>query len=391
MLSYDPFSPEVIEDPYPHYRRLRDQAPAYYAEAYDTWFLSRFSDVWNAGSDRKSFTATRGVAPAQVMLGETVGMQPSIAVMDPAAHTEMRALIADHFKPGRVASLEAPIREMTRDCLEGLASRGAGDVVAELASHVTVRVSCRLLGMPIEDADYLVDLVTRFFTRADEPQGTSDDGTEAYQKMLDYLTEFSRRRRGADGAWSDVCQAFRAAEPGSSLSDEHMASRLFLLVTGATETLPRVFAKLVYRLWEHPEQRAEVASSPALIPDAIQETLRYDMPTQMLGRRLARDLELHGQRMRAGQGILFLYASANRDEREFPDPDRFDIHRRAPRIASFGSGIHMCIGSHVARLEARVMLEELLARFPEYEIDAEHIVPLRSEMHHGFAVVPIHV
>jgi cytochrome P450 len=162
-----------------------------------------------------------------------------------------------------------------------------------------------------------------------------------------------------------------------------------MIAIGGTETFPKVFSALLYRLWQNPAQRAAVAADPSQAPHAFQEALRYDMPTQMLGRTVAQDFELHGQRLRAGSGICFLWASANRDEREFPDPDRFDVARRAPRILSFGTGAHMCLGANAAKLEGRVLLEELLARMPEYEVDEAASVRLRSEFFRGFARLPI--
>jgi cytochrome P450 len=164
---------------------------------------------------------------------------------------------------------------------------------------------------------------------------------------------------------------------------------LFLMLIGGTETLPKALSAAVFRLHRHPEQRAELVADPSRIPDAFNEALRYDMPTQMLGRRVVRERELHGQTLRPGQGVLFLFASANRDEREFPDPDRFDIHRRAKRILTFGAGAHMCLGAHVARMEGRVMLEELLARLPDYEVDEAHAERLQSELFQGWRRLPL--
>ena len=196
----------------------------------------------------------------------------------------------------------------------------------------------------------------------------------------------------------------KGAPPGSVLAklqsaplgdepvdDMGVAVHLNMLVIGGTETFPKVFSAALHRLWQNPEQRAACVCDPERIPEAFHETLRYDMPTQMLGRTVARDIEIHGQTLRAGSGLMFLWGSANRDEREFPDPDTFDISRRAPRILSFGHGQHMCLGAHVARLEGRILLEELLRAFPEYEVEETKAVRLRSEFFRGFARLPIRV
>ena len=155
------------------------------------------------------------------------------------------------------------------------------------------------------------------------------------------------------------------------------------------ETLPKVLANGLVRLAEYPEQRARLARDPSLVPDAFDEICRYDMPTQLLGRTLRRDVRLHGQTLRAGQPVMFLYASANHDPREFTDPDRFDIGRKPPRILTFGAGAHQCLGRHVARMEGRICLEEILARFPHYEVDLERAVRLHTEFVQGFASLPV--
>jgi cytochrome P450 len=176
---------------------------------------------------------------------------------------------------------------------------------------------------------------------------------------------------------------------GELVDDAGIAAHLTMMVIGGSETFPKVFSAALCRLYEHPEQRAACIEDPALIPDAFHETLRYDMPTHMLGRTLARDLEIHGQKLREGSAIMFLWGSANRDEREFDDPDRFDIRRRAPRILSFGHGQHMCLGAHVARLEGRVLIGEVLRRLPDYEVDWKGVQRIRSEFFRGFARLPI--
>ena len=176
---------------------------------------------------------------------------------------------------------------------------------------------------------------------------------------------------------------------GEALSDLSILTNVSLMLIGGTETLPKAFSACVRRLWEHPDQRAEVAADPSLAPHAITEALRYDMPTQMLGRRVREPIEIHGKTLSPGQGLLFMWASANRDEREFPDPDRFDVHRRAPRILTFGSGEHMCLGANMARMEGKVMLQEFLARVPEYEVDLAKATRIRSEVFHGFLSLPV--
>jgi len=388
MLDYDPFAPAVMDDPQPVYRRLRDEAPAYFLPKYDAWALSRFADVWEC-SAHPAFSAAKGTTPSQV-LTKVQPVTPMLNLMDPPEHTQLRNRLRAVFMPKPVATLEAPAREIARACLDAALAKGELDVIGEFTGLLSVRITCRSIGLPIEDADGLADLVNRFFAREPGVDGMTADGLAAAQEMIDYGVALVRARRAAGHPDQDAVDMFCTAEIGGRpLADEEIASHLSMLVIGGSETFPKTFANAVLRLAEHPDQRAAVAADPSLVPHAYQESLRYDMPTQFLCRTLVADVELHGQTLRAGQGAMFLYASANHDEREFPDPERFDVQRRARRILSFGAGTHTCLGLHVARLEGRVCLEELLARIPEYDVDLARAERVRTEFVQGFAALPI--
>jgi cytochrome P450 len=236
----------------------------------------------------------------------------------------------------------------------------------------------------------VLDWVNTYFERVPGQRGSTQRGLDSSKDFAIYLYGIAKRARQQGAPAGSVLEKLLGTDlDGERLDDRRIAAHLHMMAIGGTETFPKVFSALLYRLWQHPEQRAAVARDATLAPHAFQEALRYDMPTQMLGRTIAQDFELHGQRLRAGSGLLFLWASANRDEREFPEPDRFDVQRRAPRILSFGTGAHMCLGAHVARLEGRILLEEVLARMPEYAVDEGNLVRLRSEFFRGFAKLPI--
>ena len=268
--------------------------------------------------------------------------------------------------------------------------RGSCDVVADLAMRTSVRVACHLSGLPEEDVDFFVDRVNRSFERDPGVPGMPERAMIANGELFEYISRYVADHRTDRIDRPCALNTLYDIEPwGEPLRDADIVSMLFLMLIGGTETLPKALSAAVFRLGQHPDQRAELVANPALIPDAFNEALRYDMPTQMLGRRVVREIELHGETLRPGQGVLFLFASANRDEREFPDPDRFDIHRGAKRILTFGAGAHMCLGAHVARMEGRVMLEELLARIPEYDVDLEGAERLQSELFQGWKRLPI--
>lgn len=388
MVDYDPFSEEVLENPHPVYKRLRAEAPVYYLEKYDAWALARFQDIWDCSSKR-AFSTAQGTTPSQ-LLTRVQPVTPMLNLMDPPAHTELRGAVKGYFAPRAVKGLEPMIRGIVRDCLDRVVERGECDVIADLSNQLSVKVACTAIGIPLEDGDLMNGLVWRFFGREPGVDGMTSDGLAAAVELHEYFMELiAGRRRSADTA-DDIVNLFRDVEvQGRRLTDEEIASHLSMLIIGGSETFPKTFANVIFRLGEHPDQRARCVADPSLIPDAFQEALRYDMPTQFLGRTLLADVKLHEHTLKEGQVVLFLYPSANRDELEFEDPDRFDIGRRASRILSFGAGTHACIGLHIARMEGKVCLEETLARVPEYEVDSAGAERLRTEFVQGFASLPI--
>ena len=390
MLSYDPFAEDVRKDPYPAYKRLRDEAPAYYLSKYDAWAISRFQDIWDASSNPESYSTAKGVSPAQVLTKEQP-VTPMLNTLDPPAHTQLRTVIRQCFLPKHLRSLEPIARKLFEDLLEQTIARGGScDVVGDLGSQLSVRVACLAIGLPASDATYLNRLVQAFFHHDPDTQGMAPEGLSALQELSDYCLYRIRECRRRPKASPEAIHALaRFEQDGRRMSDEDAASHVTMLVIGGSETFPKTLANGVLRLWEHPEQRRACVTDPSLVPDAYNEIVRFDMPTQFLCRTLKRDVELHGERLREGQAVMFLYASANHDEREFEEPDVFDIHRRPPRILSFGAGTHQCLGTHVARMEGRLTLEAILARAPDYEVDLERAVRLRTEFVQGFASLPI--
>jgi len=391
MIRYSPFLPEVIEDPYPIYRRLREEAPVYYLEDFDGWALSRFEDNWRATEDPQTFSSTGGTTAAQA-LSKVEPPVPSVNQLDPPDHTRLRQAIRAPFARAQVAALEPEVRAFVRRCLDRAAATGEIDAVRELADPLAAFVACELLDLPQQDAPRLVAWVHRYTRNEPGDLGRSADALAAAREMNEYLAEHAQRWRRRPGRPESVVAAFLAFElAGRPLTDLEIASHMQTLVIGGTDTTPKGIGAALLRLHQHPEQRARLASEPKRIPAAFSEVLRYDTPTQFMARSVARDVELHGQKLRAGQGVLLLFAAANRDEREFAEPDRFDINRNPRRILSFGHGAHVCLGAHVARLEGRVVLEEILARFPAYGLDEARLVRRRADQIQGLVSLPIQV
>jgi cytochrome P450 len=389
MVAYNPFSEEVMADPFPIYRQLRDEAPVYRLANYPCWTLARFEDVWNASMDAKSFSVAGGTTPSQ-LLTKAQPVSPMLNSLDPPQHTAIRSRIRPFFSPARVRELEPTIRKLFSDALDEMVENGGGDLVGDFGTRVALKVASIVSGIPLEDGEMLYRLVQRFFSHEEGVDGMSPDGLKAQTEMFEYFIALTARRRAQGTASASPLDVLIELEhDGQRLDDFVIASNMTLFLIGGSETFPKVFANLARRLYEHPSQRAAVAADPSLAPDAMIEALRFDMPTQFLGRTVIRDVELHGEKLRAGEVVLFLYASANRDPREFSNPDAFDIARRPPRILSFGHGTHACLGIHTAKAEGRIALEELLRRDPEYEIDMSGAERLRTEFVQGFARLPV--
>jgi cytochrome P450 len=388
LVEFDPYSETLFTDPFPTYKRLRDTARDLYLEQYDCFFLSRFEDVHDACRNR-NFTHARGTTPMTLLQGVPPPGR-ALSSMVPPEHTALRATLNPDFYPAAVRAMEARTREVVRGYLDALTPQGTFDVNGDFAQRLAVYLTLVIIGLPVEDADWVAAQVKLAFNRAPGVRGPTEAANQANKNLQDYAwAAIAERRRRPQG--SGVLEKLMAFEfAGKKLPDAELVSNIFLLIIGGSETVPKAFAGAVYQLLKNPDQRAELIADPELAQDAFWEALRTDMPTLMLGASAEVDTEIcGGTKVRAGQKIMNLWASANRDEREFADPDRFDIHRRAPRIVSFNPGRHICLGIHVAQLEGRVMLQELLARIPDYEVDEDRAVRLRSEMFRGFQCLPI--
>jgi cytochrome P450 len=390
MVAYDPFSEEVMTDPLPVYRQLREEAPVYFIERYEAWALSRFEDIWACSSDPR-FSAARGTTSSQ-LLTKVQPVTPMLNVMDPPDHSTLRVAIRPRFSRKAIRGMEGDMRAIVQDCIAKVRGRDTFDVMADLSSQLSVKVTCQAVGIPVSDGDMLSDLVWRFFSREEGVSGMTAAGLAAAESLTAYFGELvDERRRRADDS-DDVVNLLRDIEIGGrKLTDEEIGSHLTLLIIGGSETFPKTLANAVRRFGEYPDQRARLVRDPGLIPTAYEESLRFDMPTQFRGRTHTEDVLLRGQTLRAGHAALFLYPSANRDDREFDDPDLFDIDRRPARSLSFGAGTHACLGLHVAKMEGRVCLEEILGTWPDYEVDLAGAERLRTEFVQGFASLPIRI
>lgn len=382
-VRYDPFSYEIHADPYPIYRRLRDEAPAYFDEAHGFHALSRYADVHRALHDHATYSSAEG------FLLEDIDdfTLPMLLGMDPPDHGRLRATISRALTPRRVAMLEAPVRTRCRALIDGFAPRGRAELVGDFAALLPMWVISRLLGVPDADQDELRRLADVMVHREDGTRGVPAAGKEAAARIYAYF-EALLAARGADDA-EDLLSLLLAAERAGEISHLEIVGFCFLLIIAGNETTTKLLGNLADQLTRHPDAKALLAAEPARIPNAVEEMLRYDTSTHMMARTLTRDVELHGCRMEAGRKVALLLAAANRDERRWPDPDAFDVTRETADHVAFGFGVHFCLGAALARLEARVALEELLARLPDFAVDAAGLVRVHSGNVRGYSAVPI--
>ena len=267
MVAYDPFSDEALDDPLPIYRELREHAPAYYLDEFDCWALSRFEDIWVQTGDVGSYSAAaRGTTPAHLLTGQ-LPVFPSVNLMDPPEHTRNRALISGAFKPRRVATLAPLVREIVGRHIDAVARRGGCDLVGDFIAKVSMEVSCNLLGLPVEDADFLSALVNRFFERERGRRGMTESGLAAAGELNDYLAKIVRERRTAPTAGDVLINAYLGAEfDGKPLPEENIASQMATLVIGSSDSFPKIFAAGLLALHRNPAQRAELVRDRSGVP-----------------------------------------------------------------------------------------------------------------------------
>ena len=390
-MIYDPYSREIQEDPYPLYRQFRDREPCVYNERLDFYALFRFEDVWRATLDWETYSSSLG--PTLDNRGQIPGELMSIIGMDPPRHTRMRNLVSRGFTPRRIAALEPEVRRIAGGWLDPLAGERECDLQREFAVKFPMDVISALLGIPEPERDRFREAVDLGLARDPDtglpPKQAIEAMVENRALILDLL--LARRREPRDDLISLLATLDYEEPDGSTrkLTDAEVAAFTGLLGAAGAETTAKLIGNLTVYLARHPDQRKRLWHDPGLIPGAVEEVLRYDAPSQFQGRVALRDTVEHGVRIPQGARVALVTGAACRDEREFPDPDRLDVMRCPAREIYFGYGQHLCLGKSLARLEARVALEEMGARFPDWEVDEAGLTRTYQAHVRGFANVPI--
>lgn len=389
-VSYDPYDYALHEDPYPTYERLRAEAPLYRNDALDFWAISRHAEVAAAFRDHERFSSANGVSLDPSAWGPAAHRTMSFLALDPPAHTRMRSLVSKGFTPRRVRAMEGEILRLTRHHLVPALAKGEFEAIGEFAGKLPMDVVSDLMGVPEADRDEVRRLADLVVHREEGLDDVPPAGMEAALTLAGYYQDLVAERRRGPG--DDLTSALLAAEDdGDRLSDREVVAFLFLMVVAGNETTTKLIANALYWGWRNPAQVARPLADPAWVDAWVEETLRYDTSSQVIVRTVAKDTELHGRTVPAGERLLLLIGSANRDHRAFTDPDVYDLERDTSSLISFGGGRHFCLGANLARLEARLALTEFARRVRTYDIDAGSAVRVHSVNVRGFAALPISV
>jgi cytochrome P450 len=368
-VEYNPFARDTQTNPFPVYRWLRDEAPVYHNAEVGFYALSRFDDVLQAHLDPATFVSSHGVTIEGYDQGQDL-----LITSDEPRHGWHRKLVSRLFTPRAISELEPKVRDIAAGVLDRARDRGEIDIVSEFSTHLPMMVIAEMLGLPTEARTDLRHFSDRILdrTEADELGNATDDSQRAMVEMMTMLTDIvdEKSKHLGDDIASLLLSARVTDDDGNEVALTHhqVAYRLLELTIAGHETTAKLIANGVVALTWYPDQRAQLVADPSLIPGAVEEMLRWDPPSHYQGRWVERDVTLHGVTIPANSRVILLTGAANHDERQFPDPEHFDIHREIERHVGFGFGIHLCIGAALARLETRIAFEELLRRYPNYEV-----------------------
>ena len=388
-VYFDPYDVSINADPYPTYARLREEAPIYYNQRYDFWALSRHEDVQAAMVNWQTFTSTRSDILDIIKAG--VELPPGVILFeDPPVHTMHRGLMSRVFTPRRMAQLEDQVRQFCVRCLDPLVGSGGFDIVAELASIMPMRVIGMLLGIPEQDQVAVRNKTdANLRTEPGKPMEVKEEEVANGDLFAEYVEW--RATHPSDDLMTQLLNAEFVDEHGQTrtLTRQEVLTYTAVIAGAGNETTGRLIGWLAKLLAEHPGQRRAVVEDRGLIPNVIDETLRFEPTGHATARYVTRDVEYYGTAVVAGSPILLLIGSANRDPRRYPNPDVYDVHRADIQHLTFGYGLHYCLGANLARLEGRVALDELLNRWPEWDIDSDHTELAPTSTVRGWERMPL--
>lgn len=391
-IRWDPFDRTLHAEPYSVWKRMRDEAPVYYNAEYDFYALSRFDDVMEASLDTEAFSSEHGIT-LDMITDDPWGAPKAMIMMDPPDHTYMRKMVNRTFFRSRIARLEDHVRALCRGYLDPYIGTGGFDYVRDFSAKLPVMVISSLLGFPEEDHDDLREWSDAQVHRDEGNPERNEAGDKASAKLFEYYRRQIAVRRNAHttDVVSDLMDSdLVVPDVGSRrLDDGELLVFIAMINIAGNETVARLLGWAALTLARNPDQRAKLVADPSLIGGAVEELLRYDAPSPIQGRFALRDTTYHDTVIPAGSKVALLTGSAGRDERQYDHADTFDVTRTGIRHISFGHGSHFCLGAALARLEARVAIEETLKRFPEWQVDEDAVDYVHTNSVRGPASAPI--
>jgi cytochrome P450 len=391
-LLYDPYDYAIDANPHPIWKRLRDEAPVYYNPEHDFYALSRFDDVLAAHLDPATFSSAHTTVLEMMQPDTDPYMQQMMIFMDPPSHTRYRKLVSRAFTPRHMSALEPRIRGLAARFLDDFTDAGSFDYVADFGARLPVMVISALLGAPEEDEEQLREW-TDATLHIEPGEIMGAHATDLFANLHNYWQAHidERRRHPRADILSELMTAELDEEDGSTrlLTDAEIHGFMGLISGAGNETVARFLGWSAVGLDQFPAERAKLAANPALIPNAVEEILRWEAPSAIQGRWVTRDVEFHGTVIPAGSKSALLTGAADRDERMWEDPDSIQVDRDLSRHVAFGYGIHFCLGAALARLEGRIALEETFKRFPTWSVDLDQCEMVHTSTVRGYAKVPI--
>jgi len=389
-VYYDPYDVDINADPYAAFGRLREEAPLYYNEKHDFYALSRFEDVERGLRDPQTYISGRG--GILELIKANIEMPPGVLIFeDPPLHTVHRGLLSRVFTPRKMNALEPKVREFCARCLDPVVDADGFDFVADLGAQMPMWVIGMLLGIPEEGQEEVRDRVdSDLRTKPGEPMRYSETSSFATGDVFaDYIDW--RVAHPSDDLMTELLNAEFEDETGTTrrLTRDEILTYVNVVAGAGNETTTRLIGWTGKLLADHPDQRRQLVEDRSLIPNAIEEILRYEPPAPHTARYVARSVDLYGRTVPAGSVMMFLIGAANRDDRHYADGDRFDIHRSIGQQLTFGYGIHYCLGAALARLEGRIALDEVLRRFPEWEVDVDNARLAPTSTVRGWERLPV--
>ena len=391
-LVYDPYDYTIDADPHPVWKRLRDEAPVYYNQQHDFYALSRFDDVLAAHLDPGRFSSAHTTV-LEMMSAEPGEFEQSLMIfMDPPVHTRYRKLVSRAFTPRHMSALESRVRDLAAGFLDPFVDVGEFDYVADFGARLPVIGISALLGAPREDEPQLREWSDEML-HIEPGEMLGRRATDIRDRVHDYWQALfdERRKHPRDDIMSELMHTELDEPDGSTrrLTDDDLHALCGLLSAAGNETVARFLGWAATGLDQYPDERRKLVDNPSLIPNAVEEILRWEVPSPIQGRWTTSDVPLHDTTIPKNAKVALLTGAANRDDRAFPEPDRIDVRRTIPRHVAFGYGIHFCVGAALARLEGRVALEETLRRFPTWQVDRARCEMVHTSTVRGYAKVPI--